>query len=245
MPGTPTRFGPKGQTNVTKPQLLNMMGQPSPLQFNTFFEDFNNSSDAVAAAPLNWTATAVGAGTRAVASLDGGAILITNAAADNDGIALQIKNPGFVITAGKDSWFAARFKISDATQSDFLIGLTGLDTTPIGAAASEETGVADGIFFLKIDGATDLRLYCRKAGVTVASKLAIANIVADTFVTVGWHYDGSEFKIYVNDVQVATLAAPIASAVPALVIGPNLMIQNGEAVAKTASIDYIFAAQER
>lgn len=241
----PTRLGPKGVTNAVISSLLNKMGQLDPTRYNTFFEDFNNSSDAVATTPLNWTATAVGAGTRAVAALDGGAILLTNAAADNDSIALQIKNPSFILNAGKQSWFESRFKISDATQSDFLIGLTGLDTTPIGAAASEETGVADGIFFLKIDGQTDLRLYARKASATVTSKLAIATIVADTMISAGWHYDGKEFKIYVNDLHVTSVDAPFATGVPALVIGPNLMIQNGEAVAKTATIDRIFACQER
>lgn len=245
MPGTPTRFGPKGQTNVTKSQLLNMMGQPSPLQFNSFFEDFNNSVDIIAATPLNWTVTKIGTGTLAVASLDGGAVLLTNTAADNDAISAQIKNPSFTLNAGKDSWFGARFKISDVTQSDFLIGLTGLDTTPIGGVGTEQQGVADGVFFLKIDGQTDLRLHTRKAGADGVNKTAIATLVNDTFVSCGWHYDGTEFKIYVNDAQVATLAAPFATAVPALIIGPQLSVQNGEAVAKNASIDYIFAAQER
>lgn len=243
---SPTRFGPNGVTNAVKSALMNMMGQPDPTKYNTFFEDFNSSSDLAAATPLNWTKTVVGTTpTATVASVDGGAILITNSAADNDSLAAQIKNPGFIINSGKRSWFSARFKISDVTQSDFLIGLTGLDTTPIGAAASEETGVADGIFFLKIDGSTDLRLYARKGSATVTTKTGIATLVNDTYVVAGWEYDGKEFKIYVNNAHVATVAAPFATGVPALVIGPNMMLQNGEAVAKTATIDWIFAAQER
>lgn len=253
-----TRFGPRGANNSTEKELFGYMGQFDPTKFTTFFEDFVFSSDMTAAAPLNWTVTKVGTGTLGVGSEDGGSVLLTNSAADNDAISAQIKNPSFVLNAGKRSWFGARFKISDITQSDFLIGLTGLDTTPIGGAGTEDAGVAEGVFFLKIDGDTQLRFIARKGSATVASKLSgIAVPVAATYMSLGWEYNGvDEFRIFTNDIaqasgsdrrfiQVATVAAPFASGIPSLVIGPNLSIQNGEAVAKTASIDWIFAAQER
>lgn len=242
--GVPTRFINGGVTNASKPEPFGMMGQLDPTKFNSFFEDFHYS-DVAAATPLDWTVTKVGVGTVTVASEDGAAMLFTNAAADNDSVAAQLKNPGFVLNSGKQSWFEARMKISDITQSDLLIGLTGLDTTPIGAAASEETGVADGIFFLKIDAATDWRFYTRKASATVASKTAIATMTL-AYQRVGWHYNGKdEFRLFFNGVHVASLAALFATQVPALIVGPQFMVQNGEAVAKTCTLDYIFAAQER
>ena len=61
VPGVPTRFGPKGVTNTQKPQLLNMMGQLSPLQFNTYFQDFNGGSDLMQTTPVDWTVTRISA----------------------------------------------------------------------------------------------------------------------------------------------------------------------------------------
>lgn len=245
MSNTPTRLGPKGVTNAQKSELFNMMGQMSPFKFTTFLEDFVKDFDIGAATPLNWTVTKVGTGTITVGSQDQGVITLTNSAADNDALSCQIKNPHFVFRSGKDSWFATRFKINDATQSDALIGMTGLDTTPIGGVGTEETGVADGVFFYKIDGQTDLRFASRKGGVTVAQKSAIATLADATNVFIGWHYDGTEFKIYVADVLVATVAAPFATGVPANVVGMNVSMQNGEAVAKSMDLCLLYSAQER
>lgn len=253
-----TRFGPRGANNVTEKEWLGYMGQFDPTKFCTFWEDFNLAFDIGAATPLNWTVTKVGTGTITVASLDGGAVVLTNSAADNDSISAQVKNPSFTLNAGKRSWFGARFQLSDITQTDFLIGLTGLDTTPIGGVATEEQGVADGAFFLKIDDDTQLRFAVRKAGATASYKTSGIGVpVNATFITLGWEYNGvDEFRLFTNDItqtsgvdrrfiQVATVAAPIATGVPAVIVGPNLSIQNGNAVARSATIDWIFAAQER
>src|SRR5258705_5903204 len=103
MPGLPaiTRFGPRGANNCTEKDLFGYMGQFDPTKFTTFFEDFVLSSDLSAATPLNWTVTKVGTGTLAVGSEDGGSVILTNSAADNDSISAQVKNPSFVINAGK------------------------------------------------------------------------------------------------------------------------------------------------
>ena len=49
----------------------------------------------------------------------------------------------------------SRFKLSDATQSDALVGLAITDTTAI-------DGVTDGIFFTKDDGDTNLDFVVEK-----------------------------------------------------------------------------------
>jgi len=174
------------------------------------------------------------------------------------------------VNAGKRSWFAARLKLSDVNLSSFLIGMTNADTTPLGAAASEETGVTDGIFFYKASGATDIRFAARKASATFAQKTGLVVPVNATYLVLGWAYrpasaenqgGAEEFALYTNDialtqpppvgrtdrgtVQVSSVAAPVGTAVPAVAIGPQLSIRNGEAVAKTMSLDWIFAAQER
>lgn len=234
---TPSRFT-NGVGTVAKPNPLGMYGMPDPTKWHTYFNDF----DTYVAG--DWTVTEVGTGSRALTDVDGGALLITNAAADNDRNELQKVGESFLLTAGKRTFFKARFKVSDATQSDFLIGLAVTDTTLQGSV--DGAGVTDGIFFSKDDGDASLDVQCQKNATTGQTRAAaIATVVADTFLTVAWAYDGvSEVKYYVNDVQLGTLDGT-STYLPDTELTVSFALMNGEAVAKTMTVDYIFAAQER
>lgn len=233
--GAPSRF-PSGVTNVDKENPLGMFGAPDPTQFHSFFDDFDrfNASD--------WTITTTEAGagsaSEALADADGGVLLITNDAADNDADFFQKIGESFLMEAGKKAFFKARFKVSDATQSDFIIGLQVTDTTPL--------DVTDGIYFRKDDGDANLDIVCRKDATTGStSATAIATVVDNTYLTVAWYFDGvSELKYYVNDIQLGTLDAS-STYLPDTELTVSFGIQNGEAVAKTMSVDYIFAAKAR
>jgi hypothetical protein len=233
----PTRF-PSGVTNVRKSNPLGMYGLPDPTAWHTYFNDF----DTYVAG--HWTVTEVGSGSRALTDLDGGCLLVTNAGADNDRNELQKVGESFLLTAGKRTVFKARFKVSDATQSDFLIGLAVTDTTLQGSV--DGAGVTDGIFFSKDDGDTQLDVQCQKNATTGQTRAAnIATVADDTFLTVAWAYDGvSEVKYFVNDVQLGTLDGT-STYLPDTELTVSFAIQNGEAVAKTMTVDYILAAQER
>lgn len=142
-------------------------------------------------------------------------------------------------------FFEARFKVSDATQSDVVLGLQITDTTPL--------DVTDGIFFLKADDAATVDFRVEKDN-TAATAAACATLVSDTFIRLGFSYNGRPtveagvttyqfqvfvdgvFKTYVN----ATTTAPDDED-----LCISFGVQNGEAVAKTMTIDYIFAALER
>lgn len=235
--GTPSRFT-NGITTVPKANPLGMYGLPDPTEWHSYFNDFDHYVAA------NWTVTAVGTGTAALTNLDGGALLLTNSAADNDSIQLQQVGEAFALTAGKRAFFKARFKVSDATQSDLIIGLCVTDTTLMGATAG--AGVTDGIFFSKDDGVATLDVQCQKNATTGQTRAAgIATLANDTFVTVAWAYDGKgEVAYFVNDVQLGTLAGT-AAYLPDTTLAVSFGLMNGEAVAKTMSVDYLFAATER
>jgi hypothetical protein len=235
--GSPTRFT-SGVATVPKSAPLGMYGLPDPTEWHTYFNDF----DTYVAG--DWTVTEVGAGSRALTDIDGGGLLITNAAADNDRNELQKVGESFLLTAGKRSFFKAKFKVSDATQSDFLIGLTVTDTTLQGSVSG--AGVTDGIFFNKDDGDALLDVQVQKNATTGQTRAAgIATVVSDTFLTVAWAYDGvSEVKYFVNDIQLGTLDGT-STYLPDTELTVSFAIMNGEAVAKTMTVDYIFAAQER
>lgn len=230
--GTPTRF-PGGVTTAAKSTTLGQFGLPDPTGWHTFFDDF----DRYAAAEWVVTETQAGA-TQALTDADGGVLLLTNSAADDDLNALQKVGESFLMEAGKKAFFRARFKVSDATQSDFIMGLQITDTTPL--------AVSDGIWFQKDDGDANLDVYCGKsAGAGTTSATAIHTVVADTYLNVGWYYDGKGSLLYfVNNAHKGTLDAS-STFLPDTELTISFGIQNGEAVAKTMSVDFIFAAKER
>lgn len=227
-----TRF-PFGVTNVGETDLFSDMIQPDPTLFHEYFNDFDTYTAG------DWTVTETDAGaTQALTAGDGGLLLITNTAADNDLVALQ-KNPAaFTFTAGKKTFFRCRFKVSDATQSDIVFGLQVVDTTPL--------DVTDGIYFLKADGAATVDVICRKnASTGSTSATSVATLANDTFIELGFYYDGQSKVAYeVNGSVLGSLDAS-SSYLPDTTCTVSFALQNGEAVAKTMTVDYVYVAKER
>lgn len=205
---------------------------------DTRWHKYLNDFDRYAAADWTLTTTEAGAGdaTEALSSVDGGALLITNDAADDDRDFFQLPSEGFKFDSTKRLYFKARFKVSDATQSDFVVGLQITDTTPL--------DVTDGIFFQKDDGDANLDFHVEKNN-TASDATAITTITADTFITVAFYYDPGHGTVqyYLNDELVGEL--PLTNIVDDEEIAVSFGLQNGEAVAKTMTVDYVFAAKQR
>ena len=238
--GSPTRYK-NGVTNVGATDPMRMLQIPDPTLMHVFYDDF----DKYAAG--DWTITTVGTGTTAITALDGGAIVITNSAADNDARQHQHVANSFTLTPSKKCMFKARFKVSDATQSDFLMGLATLDTTVLTAGgASAGDGVTDGVFFEKDDGSTAMFFNTQKNTTTgQTSATSIYTVVDDTFVIVAWYYDGkSSIEYYIDGVHKGTLDAS-STYLPDASLAVSFAIMNGEAVAKSMTIDYVLVANER
>lgn len=232
--GNPARFRNGISTDATGP--LANFGMPDPSAWHVFFDDF----DRFAAADWTITTTEAGAGsaTEALTDAGGGVLLITNDAADDDADFFQKVGESFLLAAGKKAVFKARFKVSDATQSDIVMGLQITDTTPL--------DVTDGIYFRKDDGDANIDCSVRKNATTGAQNgTAIATLASDTWTVWAWAYDGKDsVKFYVDGVHKTTLSATSAY-LPDTELTVSFGIQNGEAVAKTMSVDYVLAAVER
>lgn len=225
---TTTRF-PNGVTNVGEDSLFAALGQLAGPEFHTYFEDF----DYYAAADWTVTETQPGA-TQALTDGDGGLLLLTNTAADNDLVALQKVGESYRFESGKKLFFEARFKVSNATQSDVVMGLQITDITPL--------DVTDGVFFLKSDDSTTISLLVEKNN--TATTTSVGTLADDTYIRLGFYYDGnSSIQAFVNGTYVAT------SATTNLVDDEDLTIsfalQNGNAVARTMTVDYVYVAKER
>ena len=223
-----TRF-PNGLTTVTKNAPMGDFILPDPTTAYTYLEDFNYYLAA------DWTVTEVGVATQALADGDGGLLLITNAAADDDSSFQQKVGETVLFETGKKAWFDCRFQVSDATQSDVVIGLQITDTSPL--------DVTDGVFFIKADGAATIDLLVEKDN-TATTTSAVATLVDATNIRLSYFYNGVDsIKIFADGVHVATSVTTNLPDDEALTV--SFGIQNGEAAAKTMTVDYIFAAKQR
>lgn len=228
----PVRYN-NGITNRKKTELTGMMPVLDPTTMHVYFNDFDTYTAA------DWTITTTeqgnGDASEALTNVDGGVLLITNDAADNDADFFQKAGESFKFVAGKKTWFKARFAVSDATQSDFVMGLQITDTTPL--------AVNDGVYFRKDDGDALLDFVVTKDG-TATTATGIHTVVDATYLVVGFYYNGvDEVKYYVDDVHLGTSVTTNICDDEELTV--SFGIQNGEAVAKTMSIDYILVAKER
>jgi len=223
-----------GVTNVTTDSTLGKLKAPAPHKYHQYFNDF----DTYLASDWTITTTEDGSGsaTEALADGDGGLLLVTNAAGDNDHDFFQLVKEGFKYEAGKQIGFNIRFKTSDATQSDIVAGLQLTDTTPL--------DVSDGVFFLKADGAATISFIVEKN--STQSTLTLPNSLADdTFMTLGFIYDPKDqkFHVFQNNVLAGTVVSTNAPDDEELTL--SFGIQNGAAAAKTLSVDYVGAYKER
>lgn len=183
--------------------------------------------------PTAWTTTVVEAGagdtTVTSANISGGGMLITTAGNEDDGANLQLNGESFKLVSGNPLYFGTRLKISEATQKDIFVGLAITDTTILG-------GVTDRIGFEKLDGSTDLKFMLEKDNTETLSA-ALHTVVADTFVTLEFFYDGSGVEVFVDGVSVASPAVTNLPDDEELRV--SLQFLNGSAAAGTATIDWI------
>ena len=236
----PTHF-PNGISNRTKGHPLFNYPYLDPSKYYTYFDDFFEYHSGI----YTITTTEAGSGNASeeITSGAGGQLLITNDDADNDLDFFQLKGESFKWDSSKRMFFSARFKTNDATQSEIVMGLQITDTTPL--------DVTDGIFFLKIDGDTQPDLIIEKDNSSSLSVLEMNAMEDDTFVTLSFEYDpldvatgGAVFRAYQDDVQVGEITGT-TNAPDDEELTISFGIQNGEAAAKTLTIDFILVAVER
>lgn len=244
---SPSRIPAGVSTAVKGSSLFNYPAQ-DPTKVIEWFDDFHKYTAG------DWTITRVGTTpTEAVADNEtGGALVLTMAATDNSADQLQwgtsTTSELFLPVTGKKAWFKTRFKVSDATQSDFLMGLAVHDTTLISAGTGLGDDVTDGIFFYKDDGSTSIKLSCQKNATTGQTSPATVGTCTTSYMTLGWEWDGVRYiKGFFNDVHTCTLdlTATASTYLPDTNLTISMAMMNGEAVSKIMTIDYIFVAQER
>lgn len=230
-----------GVTNVAESTTLGRYLAPDRTAVHEWFDDFDNfEADQWV---ITTTEAGAGSATEAIGNEDGGVLVITNDAADNDADFFQWSGDdasGAVETwkwqSTKSMWFKARFSVSDATQSDLVMGLQITDTSPLDAT--------DGLFFIKTDGSTSLAFKAVKN--STATTITAGTLADSTYVTCGFHWDADAKKMNVFfDDQLVGSTTTLTNFPDDEELTISFGIQNGEAVAKVMKVDYIFVAKER
>ena len=235
--------GPVLFSNASAFENLKMSMWPD--QF-TYFDDFEQGAlDAT----HNWTIVKdTGASAAIAADGTGGEVNLTSAATtDNDGASIQAKQESFALptSAGKKLYFETRVKISDATQTDFLVGFTEtFATNPENALLSSNV-----IGFVKVDGSAIVKGTTESGDTQTLVEFADttkSTMENDTYVTLGLvatkndTVNKVEFYINRNKVGQSTTNIPTAN------MKVMAMSVSGDTTGtKVTTIDYIMAAQDR
>lgn len=179
----------------------------------------------------------------------GGSAAFANATADNDRIEVDETAEWIKLTDGIIMHFQCKAKFSDATQADYGFGIGIIDTDWLGDTAI----MSDGIFFEKNDGDTNIDLVIAYNATSTSDYVRVAAIgtadtsyhVYDLVVIMDPTVDGAGY-VYAFIDGAEVVSNYYSSGLPydeELCI--KYGVQNGEAAAKTLTLEYIGAAVNR
>lgn len=226
----PTRYSNGVSTNDA--QYLNG-NFPLPAPFTTSGSSLTGVAQYAndfTASVAEYTVTGTSS-TFALTDGNGGLGLITPGAASTATAAYKTaSNVAFV--AGNQVWFSARFKASLVSGTKaFYVGLRN------GSA------VTNGLWFAKAASSTSVNLVATVASVTTTLITGVATAVADTYLELGYYFDGVDLLVYSDNVVVARVTAPvIGTDIPSVNLGTVMQIT--PTATDTLTVDYISASVE-
>lgn len=187
-----------------------------------------------------FTVTATGTSPVTASVVPGAVALITSGGNDFDGDNVQLVGSRFKLDAGKPCYFGAELTLNEATQSDLIVGLFGVDTALCAASSAHALDVtAGGVGFTKLDNVTALlaKTYTATAEKNSAS-IATFTTAKHTFEV---YFDGATVSMYYDAVKVACFSVDITTEV----LTPSLAFRTGSAAAKTCTLHWMRAFQVR
>lgn len=181
-----------------------------------------------------WTVTPTGTSPVAASLVPEAVALITTGATDYNGDNLQLVGTRYKLEAGKPVYFGAKLTLNEATTSDLVVGLFGIDTTLTAASTAHALDVgASGVGFTKLSAVTECLF---KTFTTATEKNSASALTMNTSAHVyELYYDGEVLKGYVDGELVATFTADL----PTAVLTPSIAFRTGSAAAKTCTIHWV------
>lgn len=228
---------------ATVPAATPLGNYPFPDPFHTsgttgldvisYANDFFN----IGSTTLDWTITGTSS-TFATTNGLGGVALITPGATTTT-TTVASAGSSFQIIAGQKFWYVCRIKMSAITSTKaFTFGLQ---------KGSGATGSAtDGIWFTKPASSTSLNLVSTVNSTATTLVTGVTTAADDTYVDVGFYYDGVDLLVYSADAVVARVSAPTVGSTATTLTNAllNVAFNVVPTATDTLSIDYVLAAQE-
>jgi len=185
----------------------------------------------------DFTVTATGTAPVTASVLPGAVALITTQNVEYTGDNIQALGTQFKLESGKPCYFGAKLTISDATQTDLVVGLCGTDTTLTNASSSHALALgAGGVIFSKIDGVTAGYFKTIETATEVNS---LAAFTLDTGAhTYEFFFDGVSLVAYVDGVKIGGVTD-----YPTEVLTPSICFRAGEAAIKTCTLHWMRTIQ--
>lgn len=184
----------------------------------------------------DWTETKVGSGTTTISTTKTSTFNTTTSGASGDSNNLQRIAPAGIVAAGRRIFFESLIQVDDATNANFLIGLS-VTNTDINTPTTS-------VLFKKASGGTSYSLLVSNSSTTTTVN-SVATAVANVDIKLGFVLTAAgQLDAYVNDVKVVTLTA---GNFPALgsVLRQSYQIKAGTAAARTALVAYLATANEK
>lgn len=245
---SPTR-ALSGITQAASYQPLGHIGIPDPFFYACFEDDFLHYNTG------DYTVTASGGSVAATAANGtGGRILFTTGAVAGNFAEIQLSTAGFQYVAGKKLAFLCRIQPTIITTNAFIAGLIETNTTPF-------TSVADGIYFSKVAGSSNIVLTVRKGSATLGTATITGALTAATDIDLGFYVDrsGNIKAFYGSSLEgvkrpntavlgpnTGILNSALTASLSTAQLNPTLAFSNGATAAATTGVaDFLFAAQER
>jgi hypothetical protein len=181
-----------------------------------------------------YTNTQAGTSPTVQAITAGDRALLTTGGTENNGCNLQVVGTPIQIASGKPFYFGAKVSISDATETDFLVGLASTDTSIFAAHAITVINCAA---FSKIDGGTAILASTIKASSVSAATVGTVMDTAKHIYEI--YFDGTTLYYYFD----AGLVTSMTSGWPTVVLTPSIALMAGAAAAKTALVEWMRCIQ--
>lgn len=182
----------------------------------------------------DWTITQTG-GTAALADGDGGQIALVASTAGTDSIFMQHPKLSWYAAAGKQMWFSTRLKMDAVTTGNMIVGLVAQDTTPLTNT--------DGIYFIKSAAGTGAIDFVVRASSASTTASTVTTLVANTFVRLGFYYNGKDaVEYFVDGLKVGE---SVITNLPAVGLTLTQGVAATSVAARTLTIDYNYVSAER
>lgn len=229
----PTRFSNGVSTNDAQ-YLMGNYPLPSPFTSSgsrtTGVSQYENDFvTSVAEYTVTGSASAI-----ALADGNGGIAVLTPGGTTTATAAYKTtSNVAFV--AGNALWFSTRIKASAVSGNKaFYVGLRNGSAT------------TNGLWFAKAAASTSVNLVSTVGSTATTLVTGVATAVADTYLELGFYFDGVDLLVYNNNLLVARVSAPTigtsGTTLTSVALGPVMQIT--PTATDTLTVDYILASTE-